>query len=323
MLRLRPRLTLGMVGAAVTAVAVLHGCTNETTEPSLSAGKQRYRLIIGAGSSTANGVVTANKGGVACTVVGGTGGAEAIGTCTGLYPAGTVVSVTASPGAGAELKLDAEWGQTCEPNVENRRICQVTMDSDRTVAPTFVPSSTSFTLTVNGGAGGSGTVFSTPMGISCTIVRGQATSGNCSAGFPRGAQVKLTARTGQGRRLKAWAGGRCEAGGDGVGASSGSCVTTMGGNVNVVVSFDDLFASAVAAGTLGQWDAPIRLACRRDQRRAAAQQEGLDLRSEQPCPGSLGPGCAGNVHRSGPARGFLLQWIRLPQGWTVDRLGRA
>jgi hypothetical protein len=257
MLRSRPRLTLGMVAAVLMAAAVLHGCTQETTEPSLSAGKQRYRLIVGAGSSTANGVVTANKGGVACTVVGGTGGAEAIGTCTGLYPAGTVVSVTASPGAGAELKLDAEWGQTCEPNVENRRICQVTMDSDRTIAPTFVPSSTSFTLTVNGGAGGDGTVFSTPMGISCTIVRGQASSGNCSAGFPRGTQVKLTARTGQGRRLKAWAGGKCDAGGDGVGSASGACVTTMSGNVNVVVSFDDLLASAVAAGTLGQWDAPI------------------------------------------------------------------
>jgi hypothetical protein len=255
MLSSRRRLTLGILAGVAVAAAVLHGCTQETTEPSHSA--QRYRLIIGAGSSTANGVVSATKGSIACTVIGGTGGAEAIGACTGLYPAGTVVSVTASPGAAAELKLDAEWGETCAPNIENHRICQVTMDSDRTVAPTFVPTSTSFTLTFDGGAGGNGTVFSTPMGINCTIVRGQAASGNCSAGFPRGTQVKLTARTGQGRRLKAWAGGRCEVGGDGLGAGSGTCLTTMSRNVNVVVSFDDLLASAVEAGTLGQWTAPF------------------------------------------------------------------
>ena len=67
------------------------------------------------------------------------------------------------------------------------------MDRDRTVAPTFVPASTSFTLTIAGGAGGNGTVYSNPTGISCTIADGEAVSGNCSAGFPRGTKVKLTA----------------------------------------------------------------------------------------------------------------------------------
>jgi len=257
MLSSRRAFPLATLAAVTIAVAILHGCTREPTESSLSDAKLGYRLIVGAGSSTANGVVTANKGGVDCTIVGGTGGAEGIGTCSRLYPAGTIVAVIATAADGAVLKLDAEWGETCVPNVEDRRVCQVTMDGDHTVAPTFVPASSSFTLAVTGGAGGSGTIFSNPMGISCTITHGQVTSGNCSAGFLRGTRVKLTAKTTQGRRLKAWAGGGCETAGDGMGTISGSCATTVGRNVDVVVSFDDFLASSVAAATQGQWDAPI------------------------------------------------------------------
>ena len=44
------------------------------------------------------------------------------------------------------------------------------------VAPTFVPASNAFTLTVSGGASGSGTVLSTPAGINCTVTNGQVTS---------------------------------------------------------------------------------------------------------------------------------------------------
>jgi hypothetical protein len=193
---------------------------------------------------------------MSCSIAGSTGGADASGTCSRAFPAGSIVSVTATAASGAVLKLDAEWGATCEPNVEDHRVCQMTMDRDRTVAPTFVPQSSSFTLSVSGGAGGNGTVYSTPMGISCTIANGQVASGNCSAGFARGTTVKLTATASKGRRLKAWAGGECEMSGAGAGTGSGSCVTTMAHNVAVVVSFD-LSAAAADAGTMGLWDAPI------------------------------------------------------------------
>jgi hypothetical protein len=234
----------------------IHGCGQEPTDPTGSAASERYYLTIGTGSSSASGTVTSNVGGITCSIAGSTGGAGVSGTCGRAYPAGAVVSVTASPAAGAVLRLEAEWGATCEPNVEDRRVCQLTMDRDRTVAPTFVPVSNSFTLTVSGGAGGNGTVYSTPIGIECTIAKGEAASGNCSAGFPRGTKVKLTATAPKGRRLKAWAGGECEASGKGSGTESGSCVTTIAHNVGVVVSFD-VSATAAAAGTMGQWDPPI------------------------------------------------------------------
>jgi hypothetical protein len=217
---------------------------------------ESYHLTIGDGSSSASGVVTSNRGGIDCSIMGATSGAGASGACTGTFPAGTVVSVTATAASGAVLKLDAEWGVTCTPLVEDPRVCQITMDRDRMVAPTFVPAPTSFTLTVAGGAGGNGTVYSNPAGISCTIADGEAVSGNCSAGFPRGAQVKLTATASSGRRIKAWAGGTCEVSGDGAWKNVGSCVTTMSRNVSIVVSFETL-AAVADGGTMGQWDPPF------------------------------------------------------------------
>ncbi|HEY7480025.1 MAG TPA: galactose oxidase-like domain-containing protein [Gemmatimonadales bacterium] len=242
--------------ASVIVILLLDACTREPTDPIGTGSRDRYTLTIESGSSSASGAVTTNRGGIECSIVGSTGGADASGTCSRDYAAGTVVSITATPVNGAVLKLGAEWGATCEPLVEDARVCQITIDRDRLVAPTFVPASSSFTLTVAGGAGGNGRVYSTPAGISCTIADGHAVSGNCSAGFPRGSKVKLTATAEGGRRLKAWAGGSCEVSGEGAGKTSGSCVTTVARNVGVVVSFE-VAAAAADAGTMGQWDAPF------------------------------------------------------------------
>jgi hypothetical protein len=248
---------LASTGAlAIAGALLLHGCGPEPTEPPAMRAGLKYRLTIGAGSSTAGGTVSSSHGGISCTVVGATGASEVIGGCSSSYPAGTVVSLTAAAGNGAVLKLDEEWGTTCRPNVEEHRVCQVTMDRDREVAATFVPLSTSFTLTVSGGAGGSGLVYSTPSGISCTIENGRVAAGNCSAGFARGTQVRLTAKLRRDQRLKAWAGGGCDASLAETEAVTESCTTTLSRNVGVVVSFDPL-ASAAAAGTQGQWAAPI------------------------------------------------------------------
>jgi hypothetical protein len=239
---------------AATAALLLYACGPEPTEPAIRAGL-RYRLTIDAGASTAVGTISSSHGGISCTVVGATGASEVVGGCSGSYLAGTVVSLTATAGTGAALKLDEEWGATCQPNVEEHRVCQVVMDRDREVAATFVPASTSFTLTVSGGAGGSGQIYSTPSGISCSITAGRATGGDCSAGFARGTQVKITAKVQHGHRLKAWAGGGCDASTAETDAVAESCTTTLSRNVGVVVSFDPL--ASAAAGTQGQWAAPI------------------------------------------------------------------
>jgi hypothetical protein len=242
--------------ATASMLMLLHACGQEPTEPPGFTPDDTYRLTVGTGSSSASGVVTSNRGGIECSVTGGTAGAAASGICSGTFAAGTVVSVTATAVGGAVLKLDAEWGDTCIPLVEAPQVCQITMDRDRSVAATFVPAPTTFTLTVAGGASGSGTVYSTPSGITCTIADGQAVSGNCSAGFPRGTSVKLTATAASGRGIKAWAGGQCEKSAEGGWRSLGSCVMTLSRNLSVVVSFEAL-AAATDAGTLGQWSAPF------------------------------------------------------------------
>ncbi len=252
----RARALAAVAGGAL--LALLQACTGEPTDPVGAGTSPRYSLTIGAGSSSASGAVTStsNQGGISCAIVGATGAATASGECSRSYAAGALVSVTATPGSGGALRLDAEWGETCTPNVENPGLCQVTMDRDRTVSPTFVPAPSSFTVTVTGGAGGTGTVYSTPVGITCTITNGQIGGGNCSAGFSRGTDVKLTAKTAGGRRLKAWAGGGCEASGSGAGTTSGSCTTKVARDVGVVVSFDAQ-AAALDAGSVGQWGAPF------------------------------------------------------------------
>ena len=242
------------VVTTASLLILLHACGQDPNEPPGLTPGETYQLTVGTGSSSASGVVTSNRGGLDCSITGGTAGAAASGACTGTFAAGTTVSVTATAVGGAVLKLDAEWGATCTPLVEDPRTCQITMDRDRTVAATFVPAPTTFTLTVAGGASGSGTVYSTPSGITCSIVDGEAVSGSCSAGFPRGSSVKLTATTAGGRGIKAWAGGQCEA--EGGWKSVESCVTTMSRNVSVVVSFEAL-AAAADAGTMGQWTAPF------------------------------------------------------------------
>jgi hypothetical protein len=255
MIRVRRVRALSAV-ATVSLLILLHACGQEPTEPPGFTPGETYQLAVGTGSSSASGVVTSNRGGIECSITGGTAGAAASGICTGTFAAGTVVSVTATAVGGAVLKLDAEWGATCTPLVEAPQVCQITMDRDRSVAATFVPAPTTFTLTVAGGASGSGTMYSTPAGINCTITDGEAVSGNCSAGFPRGTSVKLTATAASGRGIKAWAGGQCEKSAEGGWRSLGSCITTMSRNVSVVISFEAL-AAATDAGTLGQWSAPF------------------------------------------------------------------
>jgi hypothetical protein len=249
--RVRAFVAAGAV--AFLAAIVLHGCSSDQlTEPISESRVERPMLTIGGGSSSASGTVVSSRGGISCTISGSTGGATTSGTCSQHYKKGSVVSVTATPASGAALKLDQEW-QGCAPNVEDRRVCQITMNSNTTVAPTFVPTSNAFTVTVSGGAGGSGTVISTPTGINCTITNGQASSGNCSAGFATSTQVKLAATASSGSYLKAWAGGGCETAGTGTGSTSGSCTTTVTANVAVVVSFDD----QAPVATVGQWGAPF------------------------------------------------------------------
>lgn len=92
-----------------------------------------------------------------------------------------------------------------------------------------------FTLTVNRSGAGSGTVTSSPAGISC--------GSTCSASFNSGTSVTLTASAASGSVFAGWSGGGC--------SGTGTCTVTMNAARSVTATFNtQAFTLAVTrAGT--------------------------------------------------------------------------
>lgn len=152
-------------------------------------------------SKTGNGSVTSSPAGISC-------GDD----CSNDYQQGTMVNLNAVAGSGFTF---LGWSGACSGTAS----CTVTMDTDKTVAATFATSSVTLTISKNGS--GMGTVSSSPAGISC----GSA----CSANFPRGSSVSLSAVAGGNDTFQGWNGGGCS----GVAA----CTVTLNADTTVSASF--------------------------------------------------------------------------------------
>lgn len=240
------RIIAGIALVLAGAALALHGCREQPTEPvgiANTATGTRHLKLLGDGS-TASGTLVSNRGGLRCAVAAASGPATTAGACEADMPAGTLVIVSATP---PEDGGTVTWNGCDHAHTDDPLTCRVVMNAERTVTAAFAPRPTSFLLTVQGGSRGTGTVRSTPAGISCTIESG-APSSVCSARFPTSATVTLRASGSGGRPLKAWAGGDCEKSGTG-----GNCTVTMSRTQTVVVSFE----AEVNEAVLGSWDAPI------------------------------------------------------------------
>jgi hypothetical protein len=154
---------------------------------------------------------------------------RATGACTAVYPAGSVLTLTATPGAGSRF---GGWSGACSGNES----CTVTLDQARAVAATFerVP----FTLTVTESGAGGGRVTADPAGIDCALDAGAAT-GVCAAAFPSGTEVTLTATPGPGSIFTGW-GGAC--------SGTGQCVVTVQEAVGVTAAFGREALTLTVAG---------------------------------------------------------------------------
>jgi len=151
---------------------------------------------------------------LSCEAAAGT----ATGACSASYPAGSVVTLTATAAAGSRF---GGWNGACSGGES----CTVTLDRVRAVGATFelVP----FTLTVSGSGGGAGRVTADPAGIDCALEAGAAT-GVCAAAFSSGTRVTLTASPGPGSVFGGW-GGAC--------SGTEACVVTVEETVGVTAAF--------------------------------------------------------------------------------------
>ncbi len=179
-------------------------------------------------SRTAGGTVTSSPSGIEC-------GPD----CAEVFPAGAVVTLTASPAPGFVL---TGWTGDCTGTAVT---CTVTLDRPRAVGANFGQAPPE-TYPVAVSRTGLGEVTSTPLGIAC--------GSTCSAAFPRGATLRLTARPGPGFTFTGWS-GACTGRGD--------CTLTIDGPTSVAAAFaearDTTVPSVRALPSTGRRGKPARL----------------------------------------------------------------
>jgi hypothetical protein len=153
-----------------------------------------------------NGTVTSSPAGINCG-----------GTCSAGYAQGAQVTLTATAASGDSF---TGWsGGGCSGTGS----CVVTMNTATNVSATFTQNAPpSFILSVSDS--GSGTVTSSPAGISC--------GSTCSASYQSGTAVSLTETPASGYSFAGWSGGGC--------SGTGSCVVTMSSAQSVTASFGQI-----------------------------------------------------------------------------------
>lgn len=144
------------------------------------------------------GRVTSNPAGVDCGAA-----------CGFAFAPGAAVALSAVADAGSTF---VGWGGACSGS----GACALTLNADTQVTATFV-SGERLTVTVTG----PGAVSSTPSGLSCS-------SGSCSAIFPAGQPISLTATPTAGAAFGAW-GGACD--------GAGTCTVTLSAAGAVTANF--------------------------------------------------------------------------------------
>jgi Divergent InlB B-repeat domain/PASTA domain len=150
------------------------------------------------------------------TVKSSPGGIECGGTCEAEYTHGTLVVLSASPGANTDPTV--QWAGCGLVTAEGK--CEVTMSAAKSVTATFVL--VKHALSVSKAGEGGGTVSSAPAGIDC--------GGTCAFAFTHGQSVTLSATPDSLSLPVSWSG--CDT------TPSGNCQVTMGSARTVTAGFD-------------------------------------------------------------------------------------
>jgi subtilisin family serine protease len=245
-------------------------------------------------SASGPGTVTSAPAGITCP-----------GTCSATYGAGSVVTLTASPQAGAYF---SGWSGACSGQTLS---CSVRMSQARSVSATF---SAKPTLSVALGGVGSGTVSSTPPGIDC--------GSDCSEIYDPGSLISLIARPEIGSAFQEWRG-----------ACSGTgnvCFVTMNDSQQATAIFGKQTARNLIVGKSGTGggsvvSAPSGINCGADCTESYAQDTTIVLRAI-PDAGSAfvnwSGACSGNeltctLQVTGPVN-IVATFTRLPPNFMLS-----
>ncbi|OQX04579.1 MAG: hypothetical protein BWK73_35835 [Thiothrix lacustris] len=180
-------------------------CSNTSCDVTMDVAKKvtanfvkTYVLTV---KNAGNGKVTGLPTGIEC-------GAD----CTEIYTSGTNITLTATPDANRRF---TGWSGACRSTTST---CTVRMTAAKTVTATFKPL---FTLTVSKIGTGSGTITTSPTGVSCGT--------DCTEDYVSDTRIKLTAKAATGSRFFGWS-GAC------VGKAS-TCSVTMTAVKEVTANF--------------------------------------------------------------------------------------
>jgi Divergent InlB B-repeat domain len=165
-----------------------------------------------AGSGAGN--ISSSPSGIACNS-----------TCSAQFDKPDQITLTETPATGSTF---AGWsGGGCSGT---QTACQVTMNADQSVTATFDAIPQTLTVAVEGS--GSGTVSSSPSGVSC--------GSTCAAQFNHTSQVTLTETPTSGSTFAGWSGAGCS-------GTQTTCQVTMNATENVTASFNTTPPAATTA----------------------------------------------------------------------------
>jgi Fe-S cluster biogenesis protein NfuA len=170
--------------------------------------------LVVAKAGNGGGTVTSSPSGISC-------GSD----CSQTYTSGTVVALGKTAAAGSAF---VGWSGACS----GTGACQVTMSAAKYVTATFVPT---YALTVTRKGTGSGTVASSPAGISC--------GSDCSQTYRSGTIITLSRTAAAGSAFAGWS-GAC--------SGTGACQVTMSSARSVTATFVPTYTLTVTKRGTGK-----------------------------------------------------------------------
>ncbi len=196
---------------AVTGVGM------DSLSPAGTTLSARFGIGLGSGamhtltvslSGSGSGTVTSSPVGISC-------GSD----CAENYAPGTSVVLTATPAAGSSFN---GWSGACSGATAQ---CTVSMGSSQSVTASFVSAPTTRLVTLTKSGSGTGSVTSSPAGLSCA-----AECGVASSSFASNTTVTLVAQAASGSTFAGWS-GAC--------SGTGNCTIAAGtSSASVTASFN-------------------------------------------------------------------------------------